>query len=30
MDALEKVGKKAKPFRFEPQGLKSWTVREKK
>lgn len=30
ISALEKIGKNIKPFRFESQGIKSWTVREEK
>ena len=28
MNALEKAGNKIIPFRFEPEGLRSWKVRE--
>ncbi|MER2492172.1 CBS domain-containing protein [Catenovulum sediminis] len=30
INALESFGKKTQQFRFEPDGLKSWTVREEK
>jgi D-glycero-alpha-D-manno-heptose-7-phosphate kinase len=28
MNALEKIGKAIRPFRFEEKGLQGWTVRE--
>lgn len=30
MDALHETGNTIRPFRFEPEGLRSWTVRENK
>jgi D-glycero-alpha-D-manno-heptose-7-phosphate kinase len=30
MDAMQSSGNTVRPFRFEPEGLRSWTVRENK
>lgn len=30
MNALESIGKKVIPFQFEPEGMRSWSVREDK
>jgi D-glycero-alpha-D-manno-heptose-7-phosphate kinase len=30
MNAMEALGNTVRPFRFEPEGLRSWTVRENK
>lgn len=30
MNAMHALGNTVRPFRFEPEGLRSWTVREKK
>ena len=30
MNNLEQAGLKIRPFRFEPEGLRSWTARERK
>jgi D-glycero-alpha-D-manno-heptose-7-phosphate kinase len=30
MTNLEQAGLKIRPFRFEPEGLRSWTARERK
>jgi hypothetical protein len=30
MNAMQALGNTVRPFRFEPEGLRSWTVRENK